>query len=145
MSSAADTLRRAAEVLRERAEAATPGPWEPYVLGSEGYDVRGPQTSIPGRRIARSTRVARCGYEEWEVDKANAAYIATVDPTVGLALADWLDSEAINYAANKKIWGRSSLEPENRWAERGLTVEANLEHHHAHALAVARAILRDQP
>jgi hypothetical protein len=120
MSSAADTLRRAAEVLRERAEAATPGPWEPYVLGSEGYDVRGPQTSIPGRRIARSTRVARCGYEEWEVDKANAASIATVDPTVGLEMADWLEQES-----------RVTCHSDNPTR--------------AHALAVARAILRDQP
>jgi hypothetical protein len=87
MSSAADTLRRAAEVLRERAEAATPGPWEPYVLGSEGYDVRGPRTE----RL-RPTRVARLGYQQWGTDKANAAYIATVDPTFGLTVAEALDT-----------------------------------------------------
>ena len=126
MSSAADTLRRAAEVLRERAGVATPGPWEPYVLGSEGYDVRGPQTSIPGRRIARSTRVARCGYEEWEVDKANAAYIATVDPTVGLALADWLERFTISTAEDPETAALFSGEVED-------------------ALAVARAILRETP
>ena len=42
----AEVLRRAAALMRERAEAATPpestrGDWDAYVLGSEGYAVMG--------------------------------------------------------------------------------------------------------
>lgn len=49
-------------------EVATPGPWEPYVLGSEGYDLRSENPANPRRRL----RVARFGYEDWDTDKANA-------------------------------------------------------------------------
>jgi hypothetical protein len=36
-------------------------------------------------------RVARCGHEEWDTDKANAEHIAAADPPFMLAVADWLD------------------------------------------------------
>jgi hypothetical protein len=87
-----DTLRRAAEKVRALADAASLGPWEAVVLGSEGYDVRGP--AAPGQHRLRRTRVARCGYEQWEIDKANAKYIASWHPDVARSVADMLEEFA---------------------------------------------------
>jgi hypothetical protein len=79
--------------LREVAEAATPGPWESNVLGSEGYEVRGPDVPHkPTSSVMRRPRVARCGYEGWDIDKANAEHIATFDPPTVLALLARLDA-----------------------------------------------------
>lgn len=89
-----ERLREAARTIRGRAEAATLGPWTEYVLGSEGYEVRGATFTPEGSLIPRRARVARCGYETWDTDKANAEHIATWDPTVALAVATWLDSVA---------------------------------------------------
>jgi hypothetical protein len=72
--------------IRARLEAATPGPWEAVVLGSEGYDVRACRPRTPGR-LSR-VRVARCGYEEWEVDKANAEFIAHARTDIELLLEE---------------------------------------------------------
>jgi hypothetical protein len=108
MSSAADTLRRAAEVLRERAEAATTGPWrdawpDPGCAGPVVLDQLEAQV-----------------VQEWGAREKDAAYIATVDPTVGLLLAHLLDDIA-------DLWGNGTALREQ------------------HALDIARAILRDQP
>ena len=66
--------------LMALAESATPGPWEANVLGSEGYDVRAPAT--PDVHRLHRMRIARCGYEAWETDKANAAFIAAAREAV---------------------------------------------------------------
>ena len=66
----ADLLQRAAEMLRERAERATPGPWGvswSAVRDTEQYAVAAPK-------------------RPWD-----AAHIATLHPGIGLALADVLD------------------------------------------------------
>lgn len=73
-------LREAARVLRERAEAATPGPW--MVDGSQVYP------TAHGAPLVAATRTHSLS------DTPDAAYIATVDPLVALALADWLDDTA---------------------------------------------------
>jgi hypothetical protein len=88
----AETLRRAAAQMRERAEAATPGPWESLALGSEGYAVLAEPPTDSGRRFR--IRVSRNGWEDWEVDKGNAEHIAGMHPAVALAVADWLDRAA---------------------------------------------------
>ena len=78
----ADTLRKAAALMRERAEAALRGPWE--ALGSEhalGYfDVV--QPADMDREIAA------------RVWPSNAEHIASWHPAVALAVADWLDGVA---------------------------------------------------
>lgn len=83
----ADRLREAAKVLRERAEAATPGPWEIQqgtpTMGGGTWTLR--TAGQPGIRL---------GVHEYQHGPGNADYIATVHPGVGLALADWLDYEA---------------------------------------------------
>jgi hypothetical protein len=95
--SPAEELRAAAVLLRERAQDATPGPWEhehtgpggsfmgvgqvvTYGDGVEGGDIAGPTGDC----------YPRGGYSPAE----DMAYIATVDPLVGLALADLLDEHA---------------------------------------------------
>lgn len=75
--SAVETLREAAKVLRERAEAATPEPWE--VVGGGEY-VQG-----PGILVAP---------DDGGVTTTDADLIATMHPGVALALADWLDKAA---------------------------------------------------
>ena len=83
-------LRRAAKRLRDKANAATPGPWEgnaglPVVLApSEEWDRGGGR-----QRIAHM-----CMPYREERMRANGEYIALMHPPVALALADWLDDEA---------------------------------------------------
>ena len=69
----AETLRNAAEVLRERATAATVAPWEASPVDGLVWADR------LGDPVSGSTL------------SEDATYIATVHPGVGLALADWLD------------------------------------------------------
>lgn len=71
--------------LRALLEAATPGPWEPYVLGSEGYEVRGPRSDRP---LSRQRRIARVGYNDWDGDKADAALIAALRNEAAALLDD---------------------------------------------------------
>ena len=75
----ADRLREAARVLRERAEAATPGPWR---------SVQGASGDLWWVELPNTADVAL------DLHGENATYIATMHPGVGLALADWLDDIA---------------------------------------------------
>ena len=81
----AETLRRAASLMRERAEAASPPPWVGTVWPTE----------IPGvySQAIEDTResdpeIART------LDKPDAEHIASWHPAVALAVADWLDVTA---------------------------------------------------
>lgn len=81
----ADVLRRAAALMRERAEAATPGPWERVThprFGPQGA-VRTPNGDL---NISAYTEPYR--------SSEDALHIASWHPTVALAVADWLDHEA---------------------------------------------------
>lgn len=111
--SPADELRTAATRLREITANATPGPWTRIGIGDYGWTV------------AFSNASAGVETEDSEQGRADADYIAAMDPTVALALADWLDYEA------------GLIELMGRAAEmRGRT---------GHALAVARALNTGQP
>lgn len=90
-TSPAEELREAARLMRERATAATEGPWTAWVMGSEGYLVLRATGTIHERG---RNRVARVGLKDWDSDKADAEYIAGMHPGVALALADWLDDRA---------------------------------------------------
>jgi hypothetical protein len=96
-----DTLRRAAETLRDKANAATPGPWR------EGRDPTGRNTYAA--LVADSPHPDRTNPDKggWGYDEgyggcligeslmaADRRYIATMHPGVALALADWLTWEA---------------------------------------------------
>ena len=83
------TLRRAASVLRERAGNATPGPWEHVIeRGSLQHKDRSRLAGVERFREYRND--IDLGF-----DHDTAAYIALVHPPVALALADWLDDEAV--------------------------------------------------
>ena len=77
----AETLRRAAALMRERAEGARAGRWF-----AEGDEVRADWTLV--------RQVATCHGSIDQGNRANAAHIASWSPPVALAVADWLDAEA---------------------------------------------------
>jgi len=81
-------LREAARLMRERAQAATPGVWREMHLGSEGCMV------INDGRLRERRRVAFFGCKEWKADHADASYVASMQPSVALAVADLLDKIA---------------------------------------------------
>ena len=75
MSTEAETLRRAAALMRERAEAATPGPWS---------NRRG-----PGEHIVRHDSGAPLANTNTRADRR---HIASWHPVVALAVADWMEA-----------------------------------------------------
>jgi hypothetical protein len=90
----ADLLREAADVLRERADGSQPSPWYAelsiratddanwwFVCDANGFEVAQTRHSV----------------------KAEADYIATMHPGVGLALADWLDLHARNLESGRMV------------------------------------------
>lgn len=70
-------LRRAAALMRERAEAATPGPWS---------NRRG-----PGEHVVRHDSGAPLAATNTRADRR---HIASWHPLVALAVADWLEAQA---------------------------------------------------
>ncbi len=81
-------LREAAKVLRERAEAAPPGPWGTQA-GTSGLPADGPTTYT---LTAPTGDIATGEYDRH--DGCALDYAATMHPGVGLALADLLDGLA---------------------------------------------------
>lgn len=122
----ADTLRRAAHQVRERATQATPGPWAVYDPGlGRTKDIYAPDGALRGQ--GRELPVAE------RVFGRDAAHIAGMDPGVAQALADWLGAEADEY---------------DQWAEIGMTDDEITKQGApgtVHALHVARTILGDTP
>ena len=124
-ASPAETLRSAAALMRERANAASPGPWHEMCLGSEGCSV------LNDGRLRERKHVSFSGRKEWKADHADAEYIAGMSPLVGLALADWLDKEA-ERAGELSGYEDSAAYP--------LMLSG-----YRHPLAVARAFLGEAP
>lgn len=96
----ADELRAAAEALRGLATAATPGPWRQHDthLGQYGYAA----TVLSGEGNDTDLRawLPSMSQEPWDETRnvwPDAAYIATMHPGVGKALADWLETAAHHY------------------------------------------------
>ena len=92
----AQRLRDAAKVLRELAEAATPGPWYQgrdgqYESLRDVYSQREPDDDD-------SHDIATYIWSD-----ADAAYIATMHPGVALALADWLEHQS-GYRRGEHVW-----------------------------------------
>lgn len=71
----AEMLRRAAALMRERAEAANEGPWLTASDNKRRDVLAGSGGAIKSRH-------------------ANAAHIASWHPAVALVVADWLEAEA---------------------------------------------------
>jgi hypothetical protein len=90
----AETLRKAASLMRERAEKATPGPWVYDLAYGERFYSVGLDESVLVAPLAH--RIAR----RWD-----AVHIACMDPAVALAVADWLDITANRWESNPKYSG----------------------------------------
>jgi hypothetical protein len=100
----AEELRAAAKLLRERAEAAFPGPWRSW---REGRDHRGGDSFIETQGETDLTlNLATTDYGRDALGKwaASQDYIATMHPLVGLALADWLDEVADDRHPSLPAW-----------------------------------------
>ena len=129
----AEVLRRAAAKMRERAEAATPGPWE--FRPRRGFQsVNENPATIGFLDTAGYFAMLREG--TWATEN-DMGYVASWHPVVALAVADWLRTAAMD------IWAHGPL------CECGTgcdTCDDNLwEPHARRALAVARAYLNEQP
>lgn len=94
----AQRLRDAAKVLRERAEAATPGPWRAMEYdnypGDEGVALLGSASTVTGSHMIGYFHVGEQAQME-----ADGAIAATMHPGVALVLADWLDVAGADHFA----------------------------------------------
>ncbi len=77
----AETLRRAAALMRQRAEAASCGPWIVESDGDGNLWIQDPVAPL-----------ACIGEEEDASTRADAEYIAAMHPGVALAIADQWDA-----------------------------------------------------
>ena len=90
----ADELRAAAKLMRERAEAATPGPWTDTGGRDAFVEQLATSAGTPASSLHLIAEMDQCG-EHPDRRHADAAHIAGLDPLVALAVADWLDGEAV--------------------------------------------------
>jgi hypothetical protein len=95
-----ELLREAAKTMRERAEAATPGPWG---VGNGNNVVRGvEQTGVGSYTCIQAVAEIDDDRCDWDRDEAvevdpedDAEHIAAfASPAVALAVAEWLELEA---------------------------------------------------
>ena len=103
-----ETLRKAAALMRERAEAATPGPWV-YAYESVTVEVDGCTCGTQGGPWGHESG---CGLElpHVEASAPDAEHIASWHPAVALAVADWLDAEADVDEVAREMGGRGHTE-----------------------------------
>lgn len=90
----AERIRRAAALMRERARAATPGPWRDSTVDDNRYGALVADQPHPDRK--------KGGGWDWEASyggcligeslmAADRRHIASWDPCVAMAVAYWLD------------------------------------------------------
>jgi hypothetical protein len=95
---AATALTAAAKLLRKRATAATAGPWVASTVRSPNATVTSGIYSHAHPAGSTASEVAASGRKGREcggiTNPDNAQYIALTNPTLGLALANWLESAA---------------------------------------------------
>lgn len=120
-----EVIRRAAKEMREKAEACVPGRWtvEDGVQSWDLYVGRG--EGAHGYKLIKAPKKSREYAEYWPYP-AESAHIAAFDPTVALAVAEWLEKAATTYEIEIKEGMGTSI--------RRITP----------ALAVARAFLREE-
>ena len=139
----ADELRAAAEKLRALAAAATPGPWRDHDthLGQYGYAA----TVLSGEGNDTDLRawlpsMSQTPWDETRNAWPDAAYIATMHPLVGLALAKLLEDCAELHEA--KLPGhRGQVPPGCQWCGDEDFPCSDMRN----ALAVARALENKEP
>lgn len=92
----AELLRRAACLMRERAEAATAGPWtakDPWACVVAPADT--PVAKHSPRNDAREIEAYGGLLIGESIIKADREHIASWHPAVALAVADWLEDTAL--------------------------------------------------
>jgi len=96
VTSPAETIRRAAELIRERSQAATQGPWRRAADAGEIAARYHPNFVAfwDGEYLAGVCDTGDGDDAVLNQAARDATYIASVHPLVGAALADWLDREA---------------------------------------------------
>lgn len=72
-----EDIRLAAALMRNRAKAATPGPWK----AARDEETEG----------VYAGDVCLADVHEWSMGRGNVHHIASWHPIVALAIADWLD------------------------------------------------------
>jgi hypothetical protein len=118
-----ETLRRAAALMRERAEAATPGPWaaDPDTWHPHGHPlgyrrvVSGEPNPISGIRMPHlhTATLVPPGSPEDRAAMADAEHIASWHPAVALASAKALDEAADAYEeiSGPNVLGDADADP----------------------------------
>jgi hypothetical protein len=107
-----DKLTRAAEVLRETAAKATPGPWV-WQDGWSCVELVHPQEF--GGMPAHPANVLKSQSEHWPPSRHDAAWIALMSPELGAHIAAWLERCAEDYRSERKA--------QSKWPEgRGYTM-----------------------
>jgi hypothetical protein len=91
MTTPAETLRSAARLMRERALAATQGPWKAHDQNGDWY-----VSSVPFGQVSTgiNEEPSLPEFLMIERDRRDAEFIAGMQPLVALAVADWLDDRA---------------------------------------------------
>ena len=96
----AEILRRAASLMRERAEAATPGPWVASIDNPHFF--RQPSVQAPDQGHDEEW-VAECKDARYH-GASDAEHIASWHPAVALAVADWLEQHADDHSSYDCNW-----------------------------------------
>lgn len=91
MTSPAETLRSAATLMRDRAQAATPGPWKAHGQHGDWY-VSSPAFGQVSTGINEEPSLPE--FLMIERDRRDAEYIASMHPLLGMALTEWLEAAA---------------------------------------------------
>jgi hypothetical protein len=97
----ATEFHEAAELLREAASNATPGPWRPHdthLLDHGGHTatVMTDRADLNGSELI--AWVPTMSNEPWDETRnawRNAGWMAFMHPGVGIALAEWMDAMAV--------------------------------------------------
>lgn len=94
----AQTLRAAAEKLHEATKGTTPGAWthDPDRIWNASPHFDQEFVGTPGQYDG-TLIIAATGRPEDSESLANADWIALMQPSVGLVLAQWLDTTATYY------------------------------------------------
>lgn len=129
----AEILRRAANLMRERAGAATPGPWLVDQPGDGAPLFIGNRTD--GSVYSTADRMGDLTSAAAAQRRDDAEHIASWHPAVALAVADWLDSMYRRWEAAENSLSAMSVR----------AMSGGLNHPDPDALAVARAYLGEQP
>lgn len=121
-----EELRSAEALLRKRAGAATPGPWryDPDMFDNGAVMSDSPEVNPGWGCLVGETTSERTADSEWR---------ATMDPVVGLALADWLD--AVHTQVEQRSAATLDIGVEQAIADAAVEMAV------PHALTLARLIL----